>query len=88
MRALPEKTLFSIGLLAILAFTLLDCEGGDTSEPTTAPVPTSTSAPAAAPDPTAAPEDTGPFRISVMESVTGPGETYGTVAVQAKEMAV
>ncbi len=29
-----------------------------------------------------------PFRIGVMESVTGPGETYGTVAVQAKEMAV
>ena len=29
-----------------------------------------------------------PLRIGVMESVTGPGETYGTVAVQAKEMAV
>ena len=29
-----------------------------------------------------------PFRIGVMESVTGPGETYGTVAVQAKQMAV
>ena len=29
-----------------------------------------------------------PFRIGVMESVTGPGETYGTVAVQSKEMAV
>ena len=28
-----------------------------------------------------------PFRIGVMESVTGPGETYGTVAVQAKQMA-
>ena len=28
------------------------------------------------------------FRIGVMESVTGPGETYGTVSVQAKEMAV
>ena len=30
----------------------------------------------------------GPFRIGVMESVTGPGETYGRVAVQAKQMAV
>ena len=30
----------------------------------------------------------GPFTIGVMESVTGPGETYGRVAVQAKEMAV
>ena len=29
-----------------------------------------------------------PLRIGVMESVTGPGETYGTVAVQAKKMAV
>ena len=29
-----------------------------------------------------------PFRIGVMESVTGPGETYGRVAVQAKQMAV
>ncbi|MCY4652418.1 MAG: ABC transporter substrate-binding protein [Dehalococcoidia bacterium] len=28
-----------------------------------------------------------PFRIGVMESVTGPGETYGTVGVQAKQMA-
>ncbi len=36
-------------------------------------------------------EDAGsdePFRIGVMESVTGPGETYGNVAVQAKQMAV
>ncbi len=29
-----------------------------------------------------------PFRIGVMESLTGPGETYGTVSVQAKQMAV
>ena len=29
-----------------------------------------------------------PFVIGVMESVTGPGETYGNVAVQAKQMAV
>ena len=29
-----------------------------------------------------------PYRIGVMESVTGPGETYGNVAVQAKQMAV
>ena len=35
-------------------------------------------------------EDDGeqsPYRIAVMESLTGPGETYGTVAVQSKEMA-
>ncbi|MCH7996743.1 MAG: ABC transporter substrate-binding protein, partial [Chloroflexi bacterium] len=29
-----------------------------------------------------------PFRIGVMESVTGAGETYGTVAVQAKLLAM
>ena len=29
-----------------------------------------------------------PFIIGVMESITGPGETYGNVAVQAKQMAV
>ena len=28
------------------------------------------------------------FRIGVMESVTGPGDTYGNVAVQAKQLAV
>ncbi len=28
------------------------------------------------------------YKLGVMESVTGPGETYGTVAVQAKQMAV
>ena len=33
-------------------------------------------------------EDTSqPFRIGVMESLTGAGETYGTVANQAKQMA-
>ena len=33
-------------------------------------------------------DDDGTFRIGVMESLTGPGETYGTVANQAKQMAV
>ena len=33
-------------------------------------------------------EGDGTFRIGVMESLTGPGETYGTVANQAKQMAV
>ena len=32
-------------------------------------------------------EQESPFRIGVMESLTGPGETYGTVASQAKQMA-
>ncbi len=33
-------------------------------------------------------EEETPYRIGVMESLTGPGETYGTVASQAKQMAV
>ena len=33
-------------------------------------------------------ETAAPFRIGAMDSVTGPGETYGTVIVQAKQMAV
>ena len=32
-------------------------------------------------------EEGNPFRIGVMESLTGPGETYGTVANQSKQMA-
>ena len=32
-------------------------------------------------------DDGDSFRIGVMESLTGPGETYGTVANQAKQMA-
>ena len=41
--------------------------------------------------PAACSEDEGeqsPYRIGVMESLTGPGETYGMVAVQAKKMAL
>ena len=37
---------------------------------------------------TAMPEAEGPFVIGVMESLTGPGETYGNVAVQSKLLAV
>ena len=37
---------------------------------------------------TATPDPANAFRIGVMESLTGPGETYGTVSNQAKQMAV
>ena len=33
-------------------------------------------------------QQAGPLRVGVMESLTGPGETYGTVASQAKQMAL
>ncbi|MCY4625136.1 MAG: ABC transporter substrate-binding protein [Chloroflexi bacterium] len=53
--------------------------GGDSGTTVTGP------ATEPAPQPTQPPE---PFRIGVMESLTGPGETYGTVANQAKQLAM
>ena len=53
---------------------------------TTTGMPTPEPASAAISAPTAAVPV--PFTIGVMESLTGPGETYGRVAVQAKLMAV
>ena len=87
MWSLPVQIL-ALGSLAVLTLAVLAC-GGD-KEP--AP-PTPAQAPAAAPTDatqsnlTAIPTHLPPFVIGVMESVTGPGETYGTVAVQAKQMA-
>ena len=43
---------------------------------------------ALADQPTVVPVTVRPFRIGVMESLTGPGETYGQVAVQSKQLAV
>ncbi|MDE2935508.1 MAG: ABC transporter substrate-binding protein [Chloroflexota bacterium] len=79
--------LITVVVLAALAAILAACNGEE-AEPTTAPAPApATPAPAPEPEPEpAAPAE--PFRIGVMESLTGPGETYGTVAVQAKQMAV
>ena len=58
--------------------------------PTARPAPTARHAPT--PVPTTTPrlfvDGPRPFRIGVMESLTGPGEIYGTVAVRAKQMAV
>ena len=65
-----------------------------TPTPTDTPTPTPTATPTPTPTdtPTPAPTDTPTpapfFRIGVMESLTGPVGTYGTVAVQAKQMAV
>ena len=54
----------------------------------TTPARTATEEPAE-PEDTPVPADPeNPFVIGVMESITGPGETYGNVAVQAKQMAV
>ena len=76
-------------VLAALAAILAACNG-DEPAATPAPEPApATPAPAAEPAPEPEPEAPAePFRLGVMESVTGAGETYGTVAVQAKQMAV
>lgn len=53
---------------------------GAGSQGSTAPAQAATPAPDAM--------SSEPFRVGVMESLTGPGETYGNVSVQAKQMAV
>ena len=70
--------------LAGLAVAIAACNG-DSPPPQPEPATVATIVPAAA-EPT--PEPLAPFRIGVMESLTGPGETYGTVSLQAKQMAV
>ena len=70
-------------MLAVMTLAFLAC-GGDKEPPASVAAP----ADAAQSKPTAIPTPLPPFVIGVMESVTGPGETYGTVAVQAKQMAV
>ena len=88
----------------IVALTVVACGGDETATPepapqaTTPPAAETPAAPTGAtpePAPTDQPVATAvppspdnPFVIGVMESITGPGETYGQVAVQAKQMAV
>ena len=85
-------------ILMLLAMTLMACGSDPTATPPPAPEATTPAAPSGATAmpspteptaPTTAPETPDePFVIGVMESITGPGETYGNVAVQAKQMAV
>ena len=74
MRKLSKLLIVSLALLPVLVLMGMAC-GGE--------------APAQAPS-MAEPMEMmkGPFKIGVMESLTGPGETYGTVSNQAKQMAV
>ena len=75
-----------LALLMIMALTVAVAACDDGPDPTATAVPQATAT--AVPQPTATAAPSGPFRIGVMESVTGPGETYGNVAVRAKRMAV
>ena len=86
--------------VAILFAIAAACGGGETPAAPSAPAaPEQPATPAqqpaggtsggAAEQPTPAPAVSDePFRVGVMESLTGPGETYGNVALQAKQMAV
>ena len=88
MRSLLEKRTIILALLPILLLAVMACGGdsaektevvgfGGVAEPQKTDTPKSTTS-----------EEKEPFRIGVMESLTGPGETYGTVANQAKQMAL
>ena len=99
---MKAKSIKSMSLLLLVALPIvlfaLACGGGEAEPESTAVSGQSaswpTSPPATPSAPTSAPAQPSgdmmdePFRIGVMESVTGPGETYGNVAVQAKQMAV
>ncbi len=88
MKSLPVGWAVLLGLLAVLAMAAVGC-GADEAESEADSMAEETAATGDAEE-TATEEPSEPmepFRIGVMESVTGPGESYGTVMVQAKEMA-
>ena len=72
MRILIWKRAVLLAALALLASLVIAC-GGDSATDEDKDMQEGAQA---------------PFRIGVMESLTGPGETYGSVALQAKQMAV
>ena len=82
MRRLSKLLMGSLGLLPVLVLMGIACGGGATAPAPTAAEPMGTVMVA-----TATPDPANAFRIGVMESLTGPGETYGTVSNQAKQMA-
>ena len=83
----------------VTLFAVIAACGGGGETPTAPTAPEQPTAPAQQPpsgtaggtaeQPTEAPAmSEEAIRVGVMESLTGPGETYGTVSVQAKQMAV
>ena len=89
MAAFTWKWIVSVALLSILvlAATACDDDGDEAALQPTSPTSEATTESSSVITPAPTEEPTGPFRIGVMESLTGPGETYGTVANQAKQMA-
>ena len=72
MRILTWKRAILLAVLALLASLVIAC-GGDADMDAEKDMEEA---------------ELPPFKIGVMESLTGPGETYGSVAAQAKQMAV
>ena len=85
---LAKRLIAGFGVLAVMLFVVVACDGTDQEESATPPAESGQSAPTTQPQPTATPTPLPPLVIGVMESLTGPGETYGMVANQAKQMAV
>jgi branched-chain amino acid transport system substrate-binding protein len=85
---LAKRLIAGFGVLAVMLFVVVACDGTDQEESPTPPAESGQSAPTTQPQPTATPTPLPPLVIGVMESLTGPGETYGMVANQAKQMAV
>ena len=93
MRVTSKIWLAVLGLLMVTVLAAAAC-GGESTTATPVPQVLSTDTPVPetlptdTPVPETTPEPAEPFRIGVMESVTGPGETYGVMAVQSKQLAV
>jgi branched-chain amino acid transport system substrate-binding protein len=93
MRVTSKIWLAVLGLLMVTVLAAAAC-GGESATATPVPQVLSTDTPVPetlptdTPVPETTPEPAEPFRIGVMESVTGPGETYGVMAVQSKQLAV
>ncbi len=86
MKILSLKWAVLLGLVAVLTIAAVAC-GGDEAEPDDDSVAQETEAMEEDSMEEAA-ESMEPFKVGVMESLTGPGETYGNVALQAKQLAV
>lgn len=88
MRAMPLKLIISLTLLLVLPLAVMACGGDETV--TQEPALQTAASSQATTEPGTKAISAGSnetFTIGVMESVTGPGETYGNVAVRAKQMA-
>ena len=95
MNTIIKKCAVLVAIATLFTIVAACGDGGNGGAPAAPAAPEQPTTPAqqpaggAAEEPTQAPAMSDePFRVGVMESLTGPGETYGTVSVQAKQMAV